>query len=136
MKKQTESLIKANLLLLSVGVVVFGGIVGCGTNEDKQRLAGMTAEAPAEVLSVDVISDKSNTKRRIRNNSNRRRTRTTHETVVDYRFAASGGMIEATTEKSGDVHQNFKVGMAAKACYNPSQPDESEVFPANHQCGK
>jgi hypothetical protein len=39
------------------------------------------------------------------------------------------------SEKDGDVQRDFQVGGQAKVCYNPANPEESDVFPASSKCG-
>ena len=129
-----SSRIKLGIAIAGVIVLVAGVIVAVIVWRDRRRLARLTAEAPAEVLNVDVISHTSNSG--VGNaNGRRRRHRTTHETDITYRYAVGGGTIVGTTSKAGDVHQTFRVGRPAKVCYNPAQPEESEVFPPDHKCG-
>src|SRR3712207_2724270 len=118
---------------ITVAIVLFCGVVvALLVRQNRQRRARLTAEAPAEILNVDVVTD---TTRRASSANRRRSGRTTHETVIDYRFDAGGRTVRGTTDKSGDVHKDYKVGGPAKACYNPSNPEESEVFTADHECG-
>jgi hypothetical protein len=98
---------------------------------NKRRLARLTAEAPAEVLGVNLERNRRTT----RNSNGRRRSGTDTETDISYRFTAGGKLITASTSKEGDVTGTYKTGAPAKVCYNPSNPEESEVFTPEHKCG-
>jgi FtsZ-interacting cell division protein ZipA len=118
--------------LIVVGIIIaIVAVVGFFFWLNKKRLARLTAEAPAEVLSVTLERN-----RTTRNSNGRRKNRTDTETDIRYRFAVEGKPIAASTSKSGDVTGTYKVGMQAKACYNPSNPAESEVFAPDHKCGQ
>jgi hypothetical protein len=93
----------------------------------KRRLARLTAEAPAQVTSVYV-------ERNRRRSGNSRRTET--ETKITYRYAVGGRTLEGSSTKDGDQSAALRAGARTKVCYNPSAPDESEVFTPDHVCGR
>jgi len=98
-------------------------------------LARLTAEAPARVTTVSLDRGR-RTRTGNRNRRHTRRTSENTETDISYQYSVNGKTFDGTTEKDGDQTSTFKVGVAAKVCYNPSNPEESEVFPRGHACGK
>jgi hypothetical protein len=118
------------LFLVSFFAFVFAG---CSGDDFSRRL---TAEAPAEITSVVLDRDRKTTRRRSGSNNRRRtKTKTTYETDITYRYTVNGRAYEGETEKDGDVTGSFRAGSSVKVCYNPAQPDESDVFENNHRCG-
>jgi hypothetical protein len=120
------------LIICSLAPLLFA--LGACRSRD-EFLGRLTAEAPAQVVTVSLDRGRRTTT----TNRNRRRTRRTNEnteTDIRYQYAVNGRTYDATAEKDGDQTSTFKVGMTAKVCYNPSNPEESEVFPSNYTCGK
>jgi hypothetical protein len=108
-------------------------IAGCSSNDFSKHL---TAEAPAEITSVFLDRDWKTSRRRSGSNNRRRtKTTTTYETDIAYRYTVNGKVYEGETEKDGDLTGNFRTGSTAKVCYNPSKPDESDVFENSYRCG-
>lgn len=130
MSKKTLS----GVALVVVILAVIGIIVGVMVWRNRRHLATLTAEASAEILNVDVINNNSN-RRSFSSNRQRRSGGSTH-TAIDYRYVVGGRTLMATTEKGGDVHNQYKVGRPAKVCYNPSNPEDSEVFLPDYKCGR
>lgn len=122
---------KKVLIVLGIIITVVA-IAGLVLWLDRRRLGRLTAEAPAQVLSVTLERNRRTT----RNANRRRRSRTDTETDISYRFAAGGRSITGSTSKEGDETGTYRAGMQAKACYNPSNPEESEVFTPDHKCGR
>lgn len=112
-----------------VAVVIAGVLVLAGVFYwlNRRRLARLTAEAPAHVTSVYV-------ERNRRRTGNSRRTDT--ETKVSYRYTVGGRTLQGSYSKDGDQSAAFRAGVPAKVCYNPSKPEESEVFTPDHVCGR
>lgn len=105
----------------------------CSGDDFSRRL---TAEASGEITSVVLDHDRKITSRRSGSNSRRRTTtKTTYETDISYRYTVNGQVYNGETEKDGDVTGRFRAGSPVKVCYNPAQPDESDVFEAGHRCG-
>ena len=46
----------------------------------------------------------------------------------------NGKDYEGYTEKDGDVQRDFQPNTKAVVCYNPSNPEESDIFTAGHKC--
>jgi len=119
-------------LLFLVSLFAFV-LTGCSGDDFSRRL---TAEAPAEITSVVLDRDRKITRRRSGSNNRRRtKTKTTYETDIEYRYTVNGKAYDGVSEKDGDVTGSFRTGSSAKVCYNPSQPNESDVFENNHRCG-
>ena len=123
------------------GVVILFAIYGVvllvrGALEARRR-AKLTAEAPAVVAAVNVTSRTNRSNRSV----------VSQQTDITYRYAVGGRIIEAKTTKDGRLvgtkrelwakgqAEGFEPGMRAKACYNPSQPEESQIFMPGHKCG-
>jgi hypothetical protein len=108
-------------------------LAGCSGNDFSRRL---TAEAPAEITSVVLDRDRKTTRRRSGSNNRRRTTtKTTYETDISYRYIVNGQVYNGETEKDGDMTGTYRNGSRVKVCYNPAQPDESDVFETGHRCG-
>jgi len=106
------------VLLLSIAVFFFV--------RRRNQLAKLTAEAPAQVLSVSVDTDRSRT-------NNRRRT--SYKTNISYRYTVNGTTHAGQTSKSGDVKSSYEQGRSVKVCYEPAHPQNSEIFTGDHRCG-
>jgi hypothetical protein len=89
----------------------------------RQRLARLTAEAPASVTSVNL-------------DTGSRKKRFDTDTRISYRYVVGGRTLDGAYTKNGDQRSVFRVGMSAKVCYNPARPEESEVFTPDHRCGR
>ncbi|HEV2707200.1 MAG TPA: DUF3592 domain-containing protein [Pyrinomonadaceae bacterium] len=92
----------------------------------RNQLTRLTAEAPAQVLSVSVDTDRSRT-------NNRARTR--YKTSIAYRYTVDGQTLNGQTSKSGDVKSSYQNSEAVKVCYEPGHPENSEIFTADYKCG-
>lgn len=106
------------LLVLGIGFSIYFGY------QRHQRLARLTAEAPAQVLEVNVTSSK------------RRRSSRNYSTRITYRFEVDGRTIETEWTKSDDVSDEYAVGRRAKVCYDPANPDDNEIFTLSYRCGQ
>jgi hypothetical protein len=118
------------LFLVPFFIVIFAS---CSGDNFSRRL---TAEAEGEITSVVLDRERKTTRRRS-GSSNRRRTttKTTYETDISYRYNVNGQTYNGETEKDGDVTGSFRSGSRVQVCYNPAQPDESDVFENGHRCG-
>lgn len=92
----------------------------------RNQLTKLTAEAPAEVTSISVDTDRSRT-------NNRSRTR--HKTRISYRYTVNGSSLNGRTDKTGDVKSSYDTGRPVKVCYEPAHPENSEIFTADYKCG-
>jgi hypothetical protein len=96
-----------------------------------QHLVRLTAETPAQVLEVKVVSRDRN-----RNTNINRSSSSTYSTRISYRFQANGRTIETEWTKSDDVSDEYTVGGRAKVCYDPTNPDDNEIFTLSYHCGQ
>jgi len=119
--KLTSKLIFTATIILSVTNF------GCSSN--------LTAESTAEITRVVLDRDTKTSKRKTSSNKKKKKTTTSVETEIDYRYTVNGKSYEGYTEKDGDVQRDFQSGGRAVVCYNPSNPDESDVFTTGHKCG-
>ncbi|HEX8637162.1 MAG TPA: DUF3592 domain-containing protein [Pyrinomonadaceae bacterium] len=95
----------------------------------------LTAEGAAQITRVAIDRDTKIKKRKTSSNKTKRKTTTSIETEIDYSYAVNGKTYNGYSEKDGDVQRDFSTGATVVVCYNPSNPDESDVFPAGHKCG-
>ena len=110
-----------------VGIFATGGFIYFRWQRN-QRLIRLTAEAPAQVLEVKVTDKVTN--------NNRRSSPHNYSTRITYRFQAQGHTIETEWIKSNDVSDEYEVGRRAKVCYDPSNPDDNEIFTLSYRCGQ
>ena len=128
-RKVVGCVIAAVIMVVMLVVVIGAGIFF--SIQRHQRLAKLTADAPAQVLEVKVTSNDRNRNSNFNSSSSR-----TYSTRITYRFEANGRSIETECTKSGDVSDEFEVGRRAKVCYDPTNPDDNEIFPLNYPCGQ
>jgi hypothetical protein len=102
------------------------GVAGFVYVRRRNRLARLTAEAPAQVLSVSVDTDRTRSKSG---------SRTRHKTRIAYRYTVNGAALTGETSKSGDVKSSYEGGRPLKACYEPGHPENAEIFTADYECG-
>jgi hypothetical protein len=107
-------------IAIVAAVIVALMVVGLVIKQDEEeRIATLTAGATAEVTAVSVRTDQDSS---------------VDTTVVDYRFVASGETVTGQSTKQGSLRDQFAKGSRVKACYDPADPAQSEVFPAGHAC--
>ena len=111
------------MLAVLIGVLVIGAALFFSFQRH-QRLARLTGEAPAQIIDVRVTGNK-------RGNSSGN-----YSTRITYTFQANGRSIETEWTKSGDVGDDYEVGRRANVCYDPTNPDDNEIFPLSYRCGQ
>jgi hypothetical protein len=122
---KTKMNLKSKLIfLIAISLLIFN--FGCSSN--------LTAESTAEITRVAIDRDTKTSRRKTSSNKKKKKTTTSVETEIDYRYSVAGKTYEGYAEKEGDVQRDFRSGAPAVVCYNPSDPEESEVFPAGHKC--
>ncbi len=114
-------------IIFSVIIIVSIGNFACSSR--------LTADSAAQITRVALDRDTKTKKRKTSSNKTKRKTTTTVETEIDYRYTVNGKTYDGYAEKDGDVQRDFPSGGQAIVCYNPSNPDESDVFPVGHKCG-
>jgi hypothetical protein len=87
----------------------------------------LTAEVPAEIpemLPRKTIDPETGQTNRVLN------------VLVIYRYSINGENFEKQTTVNKTESLAFRVGEAAKICFNPENKDQAELFPIEHNCGK
>ena len=115
-----------NILIFSTTVVLSAFNLACSSN--------LTSQSTAEVTRVVLDRDTKTSKRKTSSNKKKKKKRTTYETEIDYRYQVNGQTYEGYTEKDGDVQREFQQGAQVVVCYNPSNPEESDIFAAGYNC--
>jgi hypothetical protein len=116
-----------NKLILTAALVFVAANLGCRSD--------LTAETPGQVTSVAIDRDTKTRKRKTSSGKTKRKTTTSVETEIDYRYTVGGKTFNGYSEKDGDLQRDFPNGAAVVVCYNPSNPEESDVFAAGSKCG-
>ena len=100
---------------------------GCSSN--------LTAQSTAEITGAAIDRDTKTSRRKTSSNKKKKKTTTSVETEIDYRYTVGGKTYDGYSEKDGDVQRDFPSGSQVVVCYNPSAPEESDVFAAGYKCG-
>ena len=100
---------------------------GCSSN--------LTAETQGQVKSVALDRDVKTSKRKTSSNKKKKKTTTSVETEIEYSYNVGGKNYEGYSEKDGDLQRDFQSGAPVVVCYNPSNPEESDVFARGTKCG-
>ena len=111
--------------LLLFSLTIFS--LGCRSN--------LTAETQGQVKSVVLDRDVKTSKRKTSSNKKKTKTTVSVETEIEYTYSVNGKNYEGYTEKDGDVQRDFASGAAVTVCYNPANPEESDVVPRGTKCG-
>jgi hypothetical protein len=115
-------------LFITILLLIFAAAgFGCSSN--------LTAEAPGQVTSTVLDRDTKTSKKKTSSNKKKRKTTTSVETEIDYIYTVDGKNYSGYTEKDGDVQNAFRPGTAVVVCYNPANPEESDVFTSGTKCG-
>lgn len=115
---------RAPVVLVILMLAVVGLMFGYSYWEGREKFRRLSGEAPAVITSVYVSSTRT------------RRGSIRYTTHLTYSYEANGRVISGKSVKSGDLRDTYQVRMLAKACYDPSNPEESEVFLADVKCGQ
>lgn len=97
--------------------------------------SNLTAQGAAQVTRVAIDRDTKTSKRKTSSNKKKKTTTTSVETEIDYSYAVNGKTYQGYSEKDGDVQRDFQSGSQVVVCYNPQNPEESDVFPNGYNCG-
>ena len=101
--------------------------VGCSSN--------LTAGTPGQIKSVVLDRDVKTSKKKTSSNKKKKKTSVSYETEIEYSYSVGGRNFDGYSEKDGDVQRDFPAGAPVVVCYNPSNPEESDVFAAGTNCG-
>jgi hypothetical protein len=116
-----------NKLFFVAAMFVLGVNFGCSSK--------LTAGTDGEITRVAIDRDTKTSTRKTSSNKKKTTTKTSVETEIDYRYTVNGKTYEGYIEKDGDVQRDFPSGSKAVVCYNPANPEESDVFAAGYKCG-
>jgi hypothetical protein len=100
--------------------------IGCSSN--------LTAEAPGQIRSVALDRDVKTSKKKTSSNKKKKKTSVSYETEIEYSYSVNGKIYEGYSEKDGDVQRDFQTGAPIVVCYNPANPEESDVFARGTKC--
>ena len=95
----------------------------------------LTGSAQGQVKSVALDRDKKTSKRKTSSNKTKKKTTVSIETEIEYSYSVDGKNYDGYSEKDGDVQRDFQTGAPIVVCYNPANPEESDVFPSGTKCG-
>lgn len=114
------------LVFAVVIVVLILSVAGFFYARRRNQLSKLTAEAPAQVVSVSVDTD------RVKSAN---RSQIKYKTLVVYNYTVGGATLHGQTSKSGDVKSSYENSQRVKVCYEPAHPENSEIFTAEYKCG-
>jgi hypothetical protein len=100
---------------------------GCRSN--------LTAETSGQIKSVVLDRDTKTTRKKTSSNKKKKKTTTSIETEIEYSYTVNGKNYDGYSEKDGDVQSAFQAGAPVVVCYDPSNPEESDVFTKGTKCG-
>lgn len=100
---------------------------GCGSD--------LTAETQGQVKTVAIDRDRKTSTRKTSSNKKKKKTSVSVETEIEYSYTVGGKTYEGYSEKDGDVQRDFQAGAPVVVCYDPSNPEESDVFARGTKCG-
>jgi hypothetical protein len=101
--------------------------IGCSSN--------LTGETEGYIKTVAIDRDVKTSKRKTSSNKKKMKTTVSVETEIEYSYNVNGRNYEGYSEKDGNVQGEFQTGGAVVVCYNPSNPEESDVFAKGTKCG-
>lgn len=116
-----------SILILTLSALFLGASLSCGSS--------MTAQTAGEVTRVALDRDTKTKTRKTSSNKKKKTTTVSYETEIDYCYTVDGKTFEGYSEKDGDVQREFAAGAPVVVCYNPKNPEESDVFAPGTSCG-
>ena len=115
------------LSIITIALFFALASLGCSSN--------LTAEAPGQITRVAIDRDVKTKKKKTSSNKKKTTTSVSVETEIDYSYSVNGKNYSGYIEKDGDVQNSFQNGSTVVVCYNPANPEESDVFAAGTKCG-
>lgn len=128
-KLQIDGIMKMKLInkFFIAALTIFALVnLGCGSD--------LTAQSTAQITRVAIDRDTKTSRRKTSSNKKKKKTTTSVETEIEYRYTVGGKTYEGYSEKDGDVQRDFPSGAQVVVCYNPADPQESDVFAGGHKC--
>lgn len=116
-----------NNLIFTLMIILAVLSCACGSS--------LTGETAGQITGVAIDRDTKTSRRKTSSNKNKKKTTTSIETEIEYRYTVGGKSYDGYAEKDGDVQRQFQGGSPVVVCYNPSKPEESDVFTGGHKCG-
>lgn len=113
--------------LISVITVFIAFAIGCKSN--------LTATATGQITNSVIDRDVKTSKKKTSSNKTKKTTKVEVETEIDYTYTVDGKNYSGYVEKDGNVQSNFASGSTVVVCYNPQNPEESDVFVSGTKCG-
>lgn len=114
-------------LLVLIAVVAVAGVASYRAFvEDERRRTHLTAGATAEITEVFVARER---------NPDTGGSGNISFVRIGYRYEAGGRTYDKVVTMGKAAGMRFKIGGAAKACYDPQQPGGGELFEAGYECG-
>lgn len=114
------------ILTVIVLVMIAQTITGCGSK--------LTAETTGRVTSTTMDRERKTTRRKTSSGKTKKTTKVDVETGIDYEYTVDGRNLTGYSEKDGDVRRDFASGASVTVCYNPKNPEESDVYTAGTKC--
>lgn len=114
------------LAFVAILVALSSLIASCGSD--------LTAETSGRVTGSVLDRERKTTKRKTSSGKTKKTTKIDTETDIDYEYTVDGKSFSGYSEKDGDVRSTFGIGSAVTVCYNPKNPEESDVFAAETKC--
>lgn len=116
------------LIALAVTVIAMAVVIGImvfrsAQNERKY----LTSEAPAQIIEMSprkTINPETGQTNRVLN------------VLVTYRYSIAGKVFDKQTTLGKSESLVYKINEPAKVCFNPSRPEQGELFPSEYECGK
>ena len=96
--------------------------------------SNLTAETQGQIRSVAIDRDVKTSKKKTSSNKKKKKTSVSIETEIEYSYSVNGKSYDGYSEKDGDVQSDFPKGATVVVCFNPSNPEESDVFPSGTKC--
>jgi hypothetical protein len=93
-----------------------------------------TAETSGEVTNVSVERDKTTTITKTDLGQTKSKTKISYKTEITYNYIISGKIYTGHAKKSSGMQSSFNIGSLVLVCYNPENPQDSDVFPAKSKC--
>lgn len=115
------------LILTAAALTLAAAGFGCSSK--------LTAEAPGQITSVAIDRDTKTSKKKDSSGKTKKKTTSSVETEIDYTYTVDGKSYSGYIEKDGDVKNSFQTGSTVVVCYNPANPEQSDVFTAGTKCG-
>ncbi|HLM00423.1 MAG TPA: DUF3592 domain-containing protein [Pyrinomonadaceae bacterium] len=116
-----------NKFIIAAAMIFASINFGCSSN--------LTAQSTAQITRAAIDRDTKTSRRKTSSNKKKKKTTTSIETEIDYRYTVGGKTYEGYSEKDGDVQRDFPAGAQVVVCYNPADPEESDVFASGYKCG-